>query len=439
SQVTFFTLAAFASANGLNCTVASPNGDPVSRSLPVSQANTLFDANFEVLTHPATAGSITRTLSVSLPSELVGHVDVSYPTTDFVLPQPRLAPCAPLWLRATLDGSGVVTPSCLQQLYGIPATPTTQPTNTLMVTGYQDEWAETADLVAFLEILPPDIPSNTTFTLLVTNAGVNLQGPDDAGSEASLDVQYSLNRSCDWVNTTFLSVGGDTSEGGFFSAFDHMATFIDGLAQPPSVMTTSYGAGESDYGIALATTLCNAYMGFAALGISVIYTAGDVHDSTECSDNVFEAVFPAWCPWVTSVGSTIGFAPEVAANLSSGGFSDYFPAPSYQTGAIAGFLETVPSNFSGTFNLTGRGFPDAAAQGLNLEVVVCGERTLISGTSASAPTFAAIIALINDQPLAAGKLVLGFLNPLIYSTGSNAFADITSGHNSGYVCHHIMY
>ncbi|KAJ7482011.1 hypothetical protein FB451DRAFT_1006791, partial [Mycena latifolia] len=61
----------------------SPNGDWMSITLPVSQANELFDAQFEVFTHPSMTNTITRTLSVSLPSELVGHVDVIHPTTTF--------------------------------------------------------------------------------------------------------------------------------------------------------------------------------------------------------------------------------------------------------------------------------------------------------------------------------------------------------------------
>jgi tripeptidyl-peptidase-1 len=38
-----------------------------------------------------------------------------------------------------------------------------------------------------------------------------------------------------------------------------------------------------------------------------------------------------------------------------------------------------------------------------------------------------VIALVNDALLAAGKPVLGFLNPWLYSTGHTAFTDILSG------------
>ena len=52
----------------------------------------------------------------------------------------------------------------------------------------------------------------------------------------------------------------------------------------------------------------------------------------------------------------------------------------------------------------------------------------IGGTSASAPVFSALIALINDARLAAGKPALGFLNPFIYAN-ADAFTDITVGSN----------
>lgn len=49
----------------------------------------------------------------------------------------------------------------------------------------------------------------------------------------------------------------------------------------------------------------------------------------------------------------------------------------------------------------------------------------------SAQTFAGVIALLNDFRLSQGKASLGFLNPLIYSTGVPGFNDITSGSNPG--------
>ena len=63
---------------------------------------------------------------------------------------------------------------------------------------------------------------------------------------------------------------------------------------------------------------------------------------------------------------------------------------------------------------------------MNLEIVVGGRTELVDGTSCSSPIFAGIVALINDELLAAGKSPLGFLNPFLYAN-PGAFNDITTG------------
>lgn len=54
-----------------------------------------------------------------------------------------------------------------------------------------------------------------------------------------------------------------------------------------------------------------------------------------------------------------------------------------------------------------------------------------AGTSAATPIFGSIIALLSDARLRAGKPVLGFLNPWIYSSGYKALRDITAGGSYG--------
>lgn len=60
-----------------------------------------------------------------------------------------------------------------------------------------------------------------------------------------------------------------------------------------------------------------------------------------------------------------------------------------------------------------------------------GQPISVGGTSASSPTFAAVVALLNDVRLAEGKRPLGFLNPWLYSLGAQGFNDITVGNNPG--------
>jgi tripeptidyl-peptidase-1 len=53
-------------------------------------------------------------------------------------------------------------------------------------------------------------------------------------------------------------------------------------------------------------------------------------------------------PWVTSVGGTTDF-PEVAAELSSGGFSDYFLRPDYQDEVLPAYFERLGDQYAGLY------------------------------------------------------------------------------------------
>jgi tripeptidyl-peptidase I len=96
--------------------------------------------------------------------------------------------------------------------------------------------------------------------------------------------------------------------------------------------------------------------------------------------------------------------PEVAANFSGGGFSNYFTRPSYQDRAVSSYLQNIGSQYSGLFkyaccfdsgdlslltgtiiSATGRGYPDISAQAVNYQVVFAGEVVGVDGTSAAPP------------------------------------------------------
>lgn len=65
------------------------------------------------------------------------------------------------------------------------------------------------------------------------------------------------------------------------------------------------------------------------------------------------------------------------------------------------------------------------------EVIYGGAKAGSGGTSAAAPTVAGIIGLLNDARLRAGKPVLGYLNPFLYSLGVKALNDIVGGSSYG--------
>ena len=150
----------FAKANNLTSTTLSPNGEWISISTTVGQANVLFGADFQSFKHQSLSKPLVRTLAVYLPSELVGHIDVIHPTTSFALPNQRLRSSAsPPVDRASLKRdvpascNSTISPACLQDLYGIPATPATQQSNTLLVTAYENEFGEAADISVRLPLI----------------------------------------------------------------------------------------------------------------------------------------------------------------------------------------------------------------------------------------------------------------------------------------------
>jgi tripeptidyl-peptidase-1 len=65
------------------------------------------------------------------------------------------------------------------------------------------------------------------------------------------------------------------------------------------------------------------------------------------------------------------------------------------------------------------------------DIVLYGGTEQVYDTSASSPSFAALISVINDYLVRNGGSTLGFINPLLYGNGRAALWDVTSGWNPG--------
>merc|ERR1711988_1197823 len=119
---------------------------------------------------------------------------------------------------------------------------------------------------------------------------------------------------------------------------------------------------------------------------------------------------------------------------SGGGFSYFALRPSYQDDAVTEYLNsnvTLPPE--GTYHSAGRAYPDVAAVGGNIAVIVQGTLDLTGGTSASTPLWAGIISTLNSMRMANGKSQLGFVNPVLYQAAEecpDCFQDITHGYNN---------
>eukprot|EP00966_Prymnesium_polylepis_P095580 2214578-Prymnesium_polylepis.1 len=113
--------------------------------------------------------------------------------------------------------------------------------------------------------------------------------------------------------------------------------------------------------------------------------------------------------------------PSLDAELTfatGGGFSRKYAAPQWQAAATTTYLDRSNTPEAATYlsssHTPGRGYPDLAMVGSQLLVVVNGKLYVASGTSASAPIFAAILARVNLIRAADGKRTIGWLNPTLY-------------------------
>ncbi|GAW02416.1 protease s8 tripeptidyl peptidase [Lentinula edodes] len=168
--------------------------DYLTFSAPVHAANDLFDTDFHSFVHIPSGKRAIRTLQYSIPRDLASHINVIHPTTSFDLAKPLSISVS--YGKRSSESSNLnsscadtITPQCLQDLYDIPATPATQPSNRIAVPGMIEYWAQYADLEAFLERLRPDMPSNTTFSVDAIDGGTNPQGPEYAGYEATRSIR----------------------------------------------------------------------------------------------------------------------------------------------------------------------------------------------------------------------------------------------------------
>ncbi|KAF9309519.1 hypothetical protein BG003_009647 [Podila horticola] len=208
-----------------------------------------------------------------------------------------------------------------------------------------------------------------TFTDKLIDGGQNLQDPPAKhGVEANLDIQYTVGIATG-VPIEFVS-SGDSSVKGVVK----MVNALLSETTVPTVLSFSYAFDEDFVTPRDAESLCDLFMQLGSRGTSVIIASGD--------------------------GGVAGRSPK----------------------------ETCRVTNNGLFNRSGRAFPDVAAQGKSIAIALNGKESSVYGTSASAPIFASVIALLNDRLLTKSNKAMGFLNPFLYAN-PGILNDITEGSN----------
>lgn len=414
----------------LNFTV-SGGGGVVELKLTTGLAAQLFQTAFRFVLNNHTGQQVVQALDYRLPASIAASVSAVYGLHGLPLPQgPR---------RPITRKMAAVTPAVLTKTYNvsIPAGPSTKKSQA--VAEFQGQTMKKSDLATFFKKYAKGLPaSDHTVSKFVGKKPIG-----DGGVEASLDIEYIMGVA-PGVPTEFWYWGGHD-----FCADLKLWTeaIIAAGDDAPLVHSVSYGyqAKLSEIGCAQAKVddVDANFAKLAAMGITVIFASGDSGSGYAASGGhgpgKKPTLYPSWpasSPWVTSVGSTrfVGqklYAEEMATDQfgSGGGFSAMFPAFDDQKDAVEGYLkiaEALPPK--GSFPPGGRGTPDVSALGEGFKVIADGDVEDVGGTSASAPTFAAIVSLLNQARLAAGKPAMGYMNPWLYKH-PEAFTDITVGTN----------
>jgi kumamolisin len=268
----------------------------------------------------------------------------------------------------------------------------------------------------------------------VGNGSNNPTGdPNGPDGEVMLDIEVS---GAIAPGAKIVAYFADNTDAGFLNA---ITTAVHDTTNNPSVVSISWGGPESSWTQQAMTSMDEAFQAAAAMGVTVCVAAGDNGSTDGVTDGLNHVDFPASSPNVLACGGTKlvasgnSITSEVVWNeqannegATGGGISDVFPLPSYQNGA------GVPPSANPNHNV-GRGVPDVCGDAdptTGYVTLVDGNPDVIGGTSAVAPLWAGLIALINES---IGKPV-GFINPLLYQNASSAgdFTDITSGNNGAY-------
>ncbi|KAI6089848.1 subtilisin-like protein [Hypoxylon rubiginosum] len=444
------------------------NGEWVNFKTTVRKAASLLKTDFQVYNHVGTDAQRVRTLHYSVPEEVRSHITMIQPTTRFGQIRPQAVEIFEVFekqeiaqhfqIAAEIPSQDLnvtfcnttITPECLRALYNIGDTVADPSVPTIFgVSGFLEEYAKHDALDQFLEQFAP-YALTQNFTTLLVNGGLDNQTDSvDDDVEANLDMQYAASIGFN-TDIRYYSTGGrgplvpdldqpDPATGSNEPYLEYLTYLLDLPDEElPHTLTTSYGEDEQSVPRTYVEKVCTMFGQLGARGVSILFSSGDTGPGSACQTNDGKnttrllPIFPAACPYVTSVGGTVGVAPENAVSFSSGGFSDIFPIPEYQKAAVSAYVDSIGDTFTGLYNRTGRGFPDVAAQGRNFSVYTQGQLIKVGGTSASAPTFAAIVSLLNNARIKSGQPPLGFLNPWLYSEAVNGgLTDIVLGGSKG--------
>ena len=423
----------FAREHGLSVRETSRARRSVLLSGTIRAMNEAFGVTLMRFDHPG--GSYRgRTGPVHVPDELAPIVQAVLGLDDRPQSTPkfRIHPTAPQeGMTPHVSAATSFTPPQLARLYDFPAG--LDGSGQCIAVIELEGGSRDVDLKKYFDQLGISLPKVSSIG--VDGAGNNPVGtPESADGEVMLDIEVAASVA---PRAEIVVYYAPNTDRGFLDA---ITTAVHDKVHKPTVISISWGAPESEWTPQAMHAFDQSFQDAAALGVTVCCASGDngSSDMAQNQDGKAHVDFPASSPFALGCGGThlsataAAITDEVAWNdgpnggAGGGGVSDVFALPAWQAHA-----HVPPSANPGGH--VGRGVPDVsgdASPESGYVIRVDGTQAVFGGTSAVAPLWAGLIALLNQH---FGHPV-GYLNPLIYNLtpGANGFRDITNGGNGVY-------
>ena len=248
-------------------------------------------------------------------------------------------------------------------------------------------------------------------TAISVDGGANSPGdPNGADGEVALDIEVAGSIAPGANIAVYFTT--NTSQG----FLDALTTALHDTSNgPPSVISISWGSEESNYTAQTLTAFDEACQSAAALGITITVASGDNGSTDGGTGNNVD--FPASSPHVLGCGGTD--SDRLRHAISSGESSGTISPRAERAAAASARSSHCPTWQANAkvpaapTSAGGRGVPDVAGDAspeTGYNVSFDGQNEVVGGTSAVAPLWAALIALLNQQR----GSNLGFINPTIY-------------------------
>jgi kumamolisin len=262
------------------------------------------------------------------------------------------------------------------------------------------------------------------------DGGSNAPNGDASGADAEVELDIEVAGAIAPAAGIAAYFAPNTDQG----FIDAVTAAVHDAKLKPSIISISWGGPENSWTEQSRNALSSACQDAGTMGVTVLAASGDDGASDGSTNGAPIVDFPAASPFVIACGGTkltlsggsIGSEQvwnELSANegATGGGVSEAFAIPGYQQNAK---VPQAPNGFAG------RGVPDVAGNAdpqSGYNVFVDGKPAVIGGTSAVAPLWAGLLALINQSL----RTNVGFVNAQLYAA-EPAFHDITSGNNGEY-------